>query len=343
MFGFLQAPTAPCCGRAPDLWRSHFCGLATRMHQDFGPWARLLVNRDSTFLALAGAPREAHTTRLATCCNPLASPRTLVDTGANLEYAADITLCALGIKLQDDADDEGWPRRLLAKVGSKTLEPAIDKAVARLNSGHFPTAEVADTILSQSEVEATSPDALAASLPTARAYRSIFEQAPGPNHPSWKEIGHSLGKLIYWDDAWRDWPEDRKRGRFNPLAHTPAPEFRELMADEFASFQKQLIALPETASKSVLLQVATQTGKRIPLVSDSPEESERKRRKRERKEREGSRWYDWCDCNCCDCSGLSSCARCGGSSGGKLDACFDCGPGDTGCVDCCPCDGCGCN
>ncbi|GHC64640.1 DUF5685 family protein [Roseibacillus persicicus] len=343
MFGFLQAPAAPCCGRTPDLWRGQFCGLATRMHHDFGSWSRFLINRDSTFLALAGFSDQEHPPRLSTCCNPLAKPKLIYDTGRHVEYAADITLCALGIKLRDDACDETWPRRLLAKIGERTLAPAVDKAVARLNTTGFPTATVAETILSQHEVEQSQPDALGAANPTAQAYGTIFEQHPGANSLQWRNIGTSLGKLIYWDDAWRDWTSDLRRKRFNPLSHTPAPELREMMAHEFQDFQNQIEALPDIPQKATLLQVATQTGSQIPQVNETPEQAEKKRRRREKRESEGRKWHDWCDCCYCDCTSCSSSARCCGGSSGKADACFDCGPGDSGCIDCCPCDGCSCS
>ena len=319
------------------------------MHHDFGPWARLLVNRDSTFLALAGvsgAPSQTPATRITTCCNPLATPKPIADQGRHIEYAADITLCALGIKLQDDASDEGWARGTLAKVGRKSLEPAIDKAIARLNSTGFPTAEVADTILSQNAIEADSPDALTASQPTAHAYGKIFQKHPGEHHPAWQQIGSSLGRLIYWDDAWRDWTRDLRKGRFNPLSQTPAPELRELIAHEFSSFQSQLSALPASPAKDTLLLVANQTQSQVPLANETPEQAEKKRKRHERDARGESKWYDWCcHCDCGDCSTCSSCskgARCGKGSNSTTDACFDCGPGDSGCIDCCPCDGCDC-
>ena len=274
------------------------------MHQDFGAWSRFLVNRDSTFLALAGHLEDTQKGHLSTCCNPLAKPKLIIDSGRHVEYAADITLCALGIKLRDDAQDEGWSRRLLSQVGAKTLEPAIGKAIARLNSHNFPTAEVADTILSKNEIESSRPDALGAAQATATAYGRIFEQSPTLQKEKWRDIGFSLGRLIYWDDAWRDWKKDQKRNRFNPLSQTPIPELRELMAHEFAHFQQNLTTLASTPVNETLLQVATQTQSQLPTLNETPSQAEKKRRRRERKERKDNKWYDCCDCcnfHACDC------------------------------------------
>ncbi len=305
MFGFLQSPSLPCCGRTSNLWRQHFCGLATRMHQDFGPWSRFLINRDSTFLALAGAASSPTESRLATCCNPLAQPKSIIDTGQAIEYAADITVCALGIKLEDDASDEGWARRIASKVGRASLQPAIDKAIARLNSNGFPTEQVASTILSQNEVESRHPSAWPASEPTALAYGTIFQQIPGAKSSNWQKIGSSLGRLIYWDDAWRDWTKDRKRGRFNPLSQTSAPELQELMNEEFTLFQQTLQTLPDSPQQNTLLQVANATKTWLPISGATPEDSKRIRKQRRRK-KENHSWCDCCDCiDCCSCGDCS--------------------------------------
>lgn len=72
------------------------------------------------------------------------------------------------------------------------------------------------------------------------------------------------------------------------------------------------------------------------LRSEAEERAEKKRRKKER--RSGRSWRDCCDCGHC-CRGSAS--R-GSGQRSCCDAACDCGPGDTGCCDCNPCDGCDC-
>ncbi|MBK1834375.1 DUF5685 family protein [Roseibacillus ishigakijimensis] len=315
MFGFLQAPRADCCGRAPGLWRGHFCGLATRMSHDFGPWSRFLINRDATFLALAATMKEDHPPRWGTCCNPLAQPRLLYDHAPGVAYAADVTLCALGVKLQDDAGDESGLRRLAARIGKISLAPALDKAIARLNSQGFPTAEVSTTILSQTSIEQDNPDARQAAAATAQAYGEIFAftQKESPEETRMRSIGQSLGRLIYWDDAWRDWPEDRKRSRYNPLQRTPPPELRSLMESEHDSLAREVSLLPPHPQQSVLAQVVAQTRKHLPRATEDPAKTEKKRRRAERRSRDERRcdWCYFCDGDCCSCSsGGFACGFC---------------------------------
>lgn len=301
------------------------------MHQDFGPWTRFLINRDSTFLALLGGLTQEGPSRMATCCNPLAPAKRIYDSGLHMEYAADVTLCALDMKLCDDAADERFARRILSRVGSRSFSYAKDRAIARLNWGGFPTAEVAESILGQEQIEATNPKALAAAQPTAEAYGEILAfshrfRADKGTEPVLRRLGISLGRLIYWDDAWNDWKKDQQQGRFNPLQNSPPEEIRELMVAEFTQFEKAVQSLATSPASSTLNGIIEQTRLRLPLAEATPGGSRRKKKPR----KEGSnKCFQHCDC--------CPCGDCGSPKG--CDACFDCGPGDTGCCDCCPCDG----
>lgn len=268
---------------------------------------------------------------MATCCNPLAPAKRIYHSGPHVEYAADVTLCALDIKLRDDAADERFARRALARVGSQTFSYARDRAIARLNWSGFPTAEVAESILSQEQVETTKPKTLAAAQPTAEAYGEILAfshrfRADKGSEPLLRQLGQSLGRLIYWDDAWNDWKKDLQQGRFNPLQNSPPEEMRELMGAEFAQFEGAVQSLATSPARSTLGGIIAQTRLRLPLAEAAP--GDRRRKKKPRKEG-GSKCFDRYDCcHCCDCGSPRGC-----------DACCDCGPGDTGCCDCCPCDG----
>ena len=52
--------------------------------------------------------------------------------------------------------------------------------------------------------------------------KSLRKSRELPNQ-LWQKTGTSLGRLIYWDDAWTDWIKDRKHGRFNPSEPNPGP------------------------------------------------------------------------------------------------------------------------
>lgn len=347
MFGFLQSPGRACCSSESHLWRGYFCGLANTLHRDYGRWARFLVNRDSTFLSLLGGISSPPPTRLATCCNPVGPLRPVCDQGWHVQYAAAVTICALSAKLSDDASDERGPRRWAAQLLGAGLTIPTDRAIATLNSANFPTARIQSLLHGRTAIESGRPTPVIAAEPTARAYGEItaftghFQDAP--LRDTLRRIGHSLGRLIYWDDAWRDAPADQRRKRFNVLAYTPAPELRGAMHHEFQQLTSLTASLPDSPAKPILLSTLRHTATRIPgeeavpgplIMSMATGNKSQVKKKRDH-------WWDTCFdcCHCGDCS--PSCGR--GGSGSCADKACDCGPGDSGCCDCCPCDGCDCS
>ena len=48
---------------------------------------------------------------------------------------------------------------------------------------------------------------------------SVFTPDPSDTwSPLLRSVGISLGRFIYWMDAWEDYDEDRRKNRFNPLS-----------------------------------------------------------------------------------------------------------------------------
>jgi Family of unknown function (DUF5685) len=367
MFGFLPGPCGCAGEESRGAWQSHFCGLCNTLRQRYGLWSRWLINRDSTFLALAGsalAPAEPAATR-TTCCNPLGRKRLLIQNEPQMRYAAAVTVCALSVKLRDDADDERGLRRLGARAGSRLLGRARDRALADLSAAGFPADRVAHIIGGQSAVEGTGVSLAAASAPTAAAYGAIFGHlpavtgaAPAASEPL-TAAGAALGRLIYTVDAWEDYEADRRRNRFNPLPPDET-ERRSVAADavrgDLGVLARALDALPFlrfspllTALAGPRLQHRTLTRLGMsgppPLPPDpaggpQPPEWRDETRKKYRG-RTGCGCGEWCaGCSgrCCGCGRTrarqtrrSCCDHCN-----WLPDCCDC-PGD-GCCDCdCSC------
>jgi hypothetical protein len=51
MFGFLDYPCTCLSDDARSIYRAHFCGLCNALRHDYGLPARLLTNRDGTFIS----------------------------------------------------------------------------------------------------------------------------------------------------------------------------------------------------------------------------------------------------------------------------------------------------
>ena len=322
MFGFLYAPSVKCGSAIHSEYRSLFCGLSCQLHNDYNAVARFLVNRDSTFLALVGASIAGNpccsTSR--TCCNPLTSPRDIVTDDLSLQYSAAVTVSGLATKLQDNIEDESGLKSLLPKIGSKLIESSTDTAIGTLNSLGFPTLKVQQSLATQSEIEASSPDFIAASQPTATAYGAIFSHLSTLHHsPQYatplQQLGASLGRLIYWRDAVDDWEDDQKKGRFNPLCHNPPETLPSLIQQATSQLLASIQAIPWKRNETMITSIIDHSIQHHQDLTQTPKKQKKRNIK---KNKDNNNCCDHCDCyDCCDCSSCKS-------------SCCD--------FDCCPCD-----
>ena len=307
MFGFLYAPSPNCGSAAKSFYQSIFCGLSCKLHSDYHAAARFLVNRDSTFLALAGTALAENDISMQerTCCNPLANKRAICSHHDSLSYAAAVTVSGLATKLEDNAEDEqGW-RKHLPRLASSIIGPARDEATAVLNSSNFPTQQVIQTLSQQTEIEQGKAGFMESSEPTAQAYGSIFSHLSKINRRSDTTkplflLGSSLGRLIYWKDALDDQKSDQRHGRFNPLNHQPAIELPPLIRYEFDQLQSSVTAIPWLRHRTLITSVIEHT---VQHHQDSMILLKGKKKKKQK-----DSWWDGCcdalaccDCNCCSC------------------------------------------
>jgi hypothetical protein len=340
----MAAPCAGCSRESFPAWRGAFCGLARCLGREFGHPSRLLVNRDAAFIGLLGLSLDPAAPRWkqATCCNPLARPFRVADDHPAILHAAAVSVCGLAAKLDDDARDEGFFRRNAARCGLMVAGPAVDRAIATLNSTSFPTAAVLERLAAQEAIEATDP--LRADGPTAGAYGMVTAHLANllgipASRAALRQTGEALGSLVYWRDAWQDREQDARRGRFNPFAVLDEDAIRGRIASSWNGFRGALDELSFLRHGELVTLIRDATGRsRVAFLelqsqSEPGDKAERKRRGKDRENRRSC----WDSCDCCDCC---DCPRSG--KRGCCDAACDCGPGDKGCCDCCPCDGCDC-
>lgn len=353
MFGYLPGP-AVCCQKAAFVYRAHFCGLGTSLHRHHGAWARWLVNRDSTFLALLGSALMDVPPALCrtTCCNQFATPRDLVADNAVLRYTSAVTVCALDAKLDDDVQDErGW-RRWTAKSASRLLDTPVSDALGLLHALRFPVAPVRAWMAAQNHIEQASAGLRECSAPTCAAYAEItahlahVAEAPQAG-TALRQLGENLGLLIYAQDAWDDWAKDRKRGQFNPLHAFPDLAGRReallpVLRQALAAIRDAFDALPLRRNRDLLRSVLIEGAEQRVAQVAGEKEDPKKRRKHSQpplektKPKRDSCW-DKCDaCNCCDCCDCLRVCR-PGRGGGSSSLC-DCNPCDGDGCECCGCD-----
>ncbi len=372
MFGFLPAPCGCFSTDERSAYRAHFCGLCNALRHRYGLWTRMLVNRDAAFLSLLGSTLSPSPPALemATCCNPLGRPRALAQDTPQAHYAAAVTVCALSVKLRDDADDEAGWRGAISGVAHEGMSGALSRAVEVLQSSRFPTGEVLELMSSQPELEAVGDCGLeAAARPTRLAYGHLFAHLPAVTNtsasqePALRTLGQNLGELIYLADAWDDHAEDRRRGRFNPLPDDPAERRTQVasvagrclvdVSEAFGALRLQGF-LPLT--RHLLLQtMPASVGQRFqmrlpPLLA--PALADRSKRKDTRQKRGISSWLGCDRCDCCD--GCGGCGDCGGCDADccSCSECCECSCDHCSCCEgchgcdgaCCDgCDGCACH
>lgn len=355
MFGFLPGPSF-CCGKTAAIYRMHFCGLCNGLRRDYGLWARWLINRDSTLLAVLGSAlsSQPQATRRTTCCNPFGTPHDLLDANPLVHYASAVTICGLTTKINDDSSDEKGPRRWLALAGRSAFEEASSKALGILHGLHFPVSSVQRSLHTQTDSEQSGTHLISAARSTGTAYGEIVTHIAhlthGPGSPltaPLREIGQQLDFLIYTKDAWDDWSTDQRRGRYNPLhSITDIEERRAILApllnQSLAALSRAFDSLPLIRHQSLLSQMlvagaATRVNDILTPTNQLSYLTRLKSREPSAEKKKGDK--DWCSgCDCCEgCCNFP----CRGSKG-PSHLC-DCNPCDRDGCGCCGCDcDCGC-
>ena len=327
MFGFCASPCGSCSSNeVKSTYQQAFCGLSCALSRNYSPAARFLVNRDAVFLSLLGLSlqKTPPVLRKTTCCNPFSAPKPLMQDDLVVDYASAVTVCGLGAKLEDDSlDEKDWKGGLARLVGAST-KGAVHKAIGFLNSVDFPSNKVIQSLETQTEIERSQPTIQEAATPTAKAYEYIFGHLghlTGASSDCLQKMGASLGKLIYWRDAYDDLHQDNKKGRFNILQTATLEDLRRYAVDEVNQFQASLLQLSLLHHGNTIQLVSSSTFSKHQefLGMNSGGSNDGQERKRDRL---CSSLCDNCFCDMC-CS-IPEVSCCDNSSDGCCDGCGGC-------------------
>ena len=210
-------------------YRAYYCGLCKQLGHSYHQLARLGLSYDLAFLALLldalsdGEPDL----QPARCLKHLGAQRLVVRGNAAVRYCADMNVALTYEKLRDDWKDDRSVKALFAMV---PYWFAIRRARQKYGEKMaFLRKKLSE--LSQKEAEnCTSLDETAdcfASL-TAEIFAAEDSWAGNDNLV---RLGYHIGRFIYILDAYDDMEEDKKRGRYNPVAAqyggVPAEEIRQ--------------------------------------------------------------------------------------------------------------------
>ena len=248
MFGYVIADLARLDTAQQARYKSVYCGLCRALYRGYGPVPALALTYDMAFLTLllSALYEPDEKAGAARCLRHPARAQSWTQTEFTGYAAAMNCLLAYENRLDDWHDD----RRLSAAAAAGLLGPGAKKAAAQypdktaaIRASLQTIAQAEEDRTAYSEAPANAFGALMADLFTVREDRWT---------PVLRQLGRSLGKLIYFMDAACDLEADRKQDQYNPLAL--------LGVSSGADFRPQLTLLAGDAAEAF---------ERLPIVQDA--------------------------------------------------------------------------
>ena len=219
MFGYIKPfkPMLRVCEF--DTYKAIYCGLCKQLSRSYGPFARLTLSYDFTFLALLDMAlrQDPPQFRRENCAfNPL-KKRPCCVACSSLHFSASAAMLLLYYKLQDNLRDEGFPKKLVYLAAYPFAHGAWKKAREEFQEldGIVGAQMQKQALLEQNNCGSVDE----ASEPSACSLAAIFEslsREEGQRRVLYR-LGYLMGRWIYLADALDDLGEDREKGRYNPF------------------------------------------------------------------------------------------------------------------------------
>ncbi len=220
MFGYIYVNEQELKLREMVTYRSFYCGLCDELHRRYGRSAQMVLNYDTTFLAiLLTGLYEPETQFDEKRCIPHPVRRHTMAHNDAIGYAADMCVLLAYQKAEDDWDDE-------RKISGRTLAALLKSSYNRI-SAQYPrqTESLEDNIRALHEVEQADPASGRASPGidyvaglTGNFLAEIFVWKDDIWQEDLRQIGFYLGKFVYLMDAVEDLDKDKKHGNYNIFA-----------------------------------------------------------------------------------------------------------------------------
>ena len=256
MFGYVTVNRQELTREEYYRFRAVYCGLCRTLRRQFGGVGRMGLSFDMTFLAmllnaLYEPEEESGYERCA--LHPL-RPHPYVNS-APFEYAADLNIALSYHKCLDNWADDKNPA---AAAGAKLLERHYRAVSARRPEK---CAAIEAWLKRQGEIEreGTMDVDLCANL-TGSLLGELYAWKDDEWSEGLRAMGESMGRFIYFMDAYEDLPGDEKRNRFNPLRTLSQQEDYEAMCRDaltmfLADCAEQFEQLPILRDASILRNI----------------------------------------------------------------------------------------
>ncbi len=211
MFGYIYVNEQELKIREFTMYRSFYCGLCQELHRRYGRRAQLVLNYDTTFLALLlSGLYEPETAFDDKRCflHPVHS-RKMADNEA-LVYSADMCVLLAYQKARDDWEDEH-------KVSSSALAGLLKSSynkIAQVYPRQTKAVEENIHLLHEAEQKNSREIDYVAGL-TGNFMAELFVWKDDIWKDDLYQMGFYLGKFIYLMDAVEDIDRDKKHGNYN--------------------------------------------------------------------------------------------------------------------------------
>ncbi len=219
MFGYIKPYKPEMKVKEFDTYQAFYCGLCRQLGEAFGPFAKLTLSYDFTFLAMAavGLRRDFGGFGKARCmANPLKKKVCAVPC-ADLSFVAACAMILFYHKLRDDIADSGFWKKMLCYLILPFAASARKKAMQK----HPEVDEIFSTMMrEQAALEAAKTASVdRAAQPTAEAMSKMVQLLAEDDLQKrvLERFGYLVGRWVYLMDALDDLEDDRKAHGYNPF------------------------------------------------------------------------------------------------------------------------------
>ena len=246
MFGYVKPCSAQLRVCEYETYKAVYCGLCKQLGRHYGPFSRLTLSFDFTFLSIlqmALSPKKPDFVPRRCMLNPFKKRPCCCECEA-LSFSAGTAMILGYYKVLDNYQDGGFQKRLVSFIGMPFAKHAYKDAAARYPQ----VAQIAyETISRQSALESENCDSIdMACEPTAQALSGICALLDEKQYRVLERFGYLLGRYIYMADALDDLEEDLRQHSYNPF----------LLRDKVTSASSEALAqVRENAKGSLYLTI----------------------------------------------------------------------------------------
>lgn len=242
MFGYIRPLKPELKIKDYEAYRSVYCGLCKSLGRFFGPFARLTLNYDFTFLALLsmGLSDKPVCASKQRCIMHPFNKRLCCQNNEQLQLTACAAMLMVYYKNEDNYNDGN----ILDKTVSLLLRPLT--AFARRRAKRlYPNLDelLCDMMKRQTSLERQGCRNIDdAADPTASALSSICTMLSNNEREQrvLSRFGYLLGRWVYLIDALDDLEDDYKHKNYNPFLESS--DTAPLSDDSFAAIKEQAVA-----------------------------------------------------------------------------------------------------